>query len=248
MKQREKQIDKDAKQTEAEIQQFQLQKQSSLNTIDVVVPVSVSQLYVFENSGMFTGPEGPGAGSVVENEGEDAETNATTLKNCDGRTAVESMEIKSFVLFSEKALFQLQSRIGGLVSEIHDAKLNFKELHKERVKLEKARDVVRESIEGLTDKCSNLQMLKFGKLMDIDQLEAGNDKTKENEAQEGVKAVEEKHSKEVHSLTREMEFLRNDLAGVSVCVSMCMYTCVYIYYSINQLSLHISYVLYINPI
>lgn len=214
LKQREKQIDKDAKQTEAEIQQFQLQKQSSLNTIDVVVPVSVSQLYVFENSGMFTGPEGPGAGAVTEDEGENSEANAAKLKNCGERTAVESMDIKSYVLFSEKALRQLQNRIGGLVSEIHDSKMHFKELHRERVKLEKARDVVKESIEGLTEKCSNLQMLKFGKLMDIDQLEAGNDKTKENEAQEGVKAVEEKHSKEVHSLTKEMEYLRNDLAGV----------------------------------
>ena len=110
---------------------------------------------------------------------------------------------------------QLQNRIGELVTETQEAKLQFRELHRNRVKLEKDRDVVRETINDLSEKCSNLQMLKFGKVMDIDQLEAGNDKSKENEAQEGVKAVEEKHSKLVAGLTREMEALRSDLNIVS---------------------------------
>ena len=108
----------------------------------------------------------------------------------------------------------MQNRIGELVAETNDAKLQFKELHKSRVKLEKDRDVVRESITGLADRCSNLQMLKFGKVMDIDQLEAGTDKTKEREAQEGVKEVEKKHSNDVNQLTQELEALRDDLCQV----------------------------------
>ena len=109
----------------------------------------------------------------------------------------------------------MQNRIGELISETNDAKLQFKELHKNRVKLEKDRDVVRESITGLTERCNNLQMLKFGKVMDIDQLEAGNDKTKEKEAQEGVREVEKKHANDVNALTKELEEWRDELVQVS---------------------------------
>lgn len=56
LRQREKQIDKDLKQTGSEIQQFQQQKQSSLNKIDVVIPLCISQLYAFESSGQLSGP------------------------------------------------------------------------------------------------------------------------------------------------------------------------------------------------
>ena len=57
LRQREKQIDKDLKQTGAEIQQFQREKQSSLNKIDIVIPLCISQLYAFENSGLLSGPK-----------------------------------------------------------------------------------------------------------------------------------------------------------------------------------------------
>ena len=56
LKQREKQIVKDAFQAELEVQQFQLQKQAALNLIGIVVPLKLSQMYTFEGSGSFTGP------------------------------------------------------------------------------------------------------------------------------------------------------------------------------------------------
>jgi UDP-N-acetylmuramyl tripeptide synthase len=56
LKQREKQITKDTQASQVEMQQFQLQKQLALNQIDVVVPLKLSQLYAFDNSGLFTVP------------------------------------------------------------------------------------------------------------------------------------------------------------------------------------------------
>ena len=54
-----------------QVQQFQLQKQASLNQINVVVPLNLSQIYTFVGSGAFTGPTdgavgegGEGAGGV----------------------------------------------------------------------------------------------------------------------------------------------------------------------------------------
>ena len=39
-----------------EVQQYQLQKQGSLNEIGIVVPLKLSQLYTFHGSGTLTGP------------------------------------------------------------------------------------------------------------------------------------------------------------------------------------------------
>jgi hypothetical protein len=40
-----------------EIRQFQKQKLSALNQIDIFVPLSLSQIYAFGPSGVLTGPE-----------------------------------------------------------------------------------------------------------------------------------------------------------------------------------------------
>lgn len=86
--------------------------------------------------------------------------------------------------------------------------------------MEKARDVVKESIAELSERCAKLQMLKFGQVLDIDQLEAGNDRSKEMEAQEGVKQVEEKFEHEKSHLQKEYEEAKRTLAEVRISPSV----------------------------
>lgn len=57
LKQRGKQVEKDVQQVEVEIRQFQKQKLVALNQIEIVVPLSIGQIYAFSGSGMLTGPE-----------------------------------------------------------------------------------------------------------------------------------------------------------------------------------------------
>lgn len=112
MKQREKQIDKDFRQTEAEIQQFQLQKQGSLNQIDIVVPLNVSQLYTFESSGALSGPEQVDANAqpAAMIEGESLAESATKLRDIERRMLINEIGSKSHILFSERlALYSLIS-------------------------------------------------------------------------------------------------------------------------------------------
>ena len=52
-----------------QVQQFQLQKQASLNQINVVVPLNLSQIYTFEGSGAFTGPTDGAVGEGGEGTG-----------------------------------------------------------------------------------------------------------------------------------------------------------------------------------
>jgi hypothetical protein len=83
LKQREKQILKDAVQAELEVQQFQLQKQASLNQINVVVPLNMSQIYTFNGSGAFTGPTDGAVGA-----GEGTDEHAATASQTGAATAV----------------------------------------------------------------------------------------------------------------------------------------------------------------
>jgi hypothetical protein len=97
---REKQIVKDGQQTELEVQQFQLQKQAALNQISVVVPLRLSQVYMFNTSGSLTGPTDKAAG-----EGEDSlelQQNIERLKDHTQRSLVTDVGLKTHTLFSNK--------------------------------------------------------------------------------------------------------------------------------------------------
>jgi len=122
LKQREKQIAKDAQQTEMEVQQFQLQKQAALNQISVAVPLKISQLFMFEKSGLYTGPTD--TKPVVANgnnnnataallalvddregdsdSGHESRKVSDGLSTADDRRLVTEIDMKSHVLFTNQ--------------------------------------------------------------------------------------------------------------------------------------------------
>lgn len=107
LKQREKQIDKDLKQTGAEIQQFQQQKQAALNKIDVVVPLSISQLYAFETSGQLSGPKDVDASKLSKDEMFENSVNSTddakpAAAMNESRVLVTSMSSQSHVVIKRQ--------------------------------------------------------------------------------------------------------------------------------------------------
>lgn len=124
LKAREKQIVKDAQQTELEVQQFQLQKQAALNQISVVVPLRISQIHMFETSGNLTGPTDktdgsdqqqqqqhyrdpfaaeledlPASSSLQQSSGAENNTTATAPQKC---CLVPNIDLKSHTLFSSR--------------------------------------------------------------------------------------------------------------------------------------------------
>jgi len=217
---REKQIDKDLVNTEAEIQQFQLTKQVALNEVDVMVPLRASQVFCFEESGALTGPEkkvtasnGPEEDDLAKAE---EERRIAALKQADGRRLVSMMDINSHVVFGHDALEKLQARIGELKSEINAAKVDFKQLHRERASLERQVKVGKGQIEDWTIKCNDLQMLKFGKMIDLDELEAGSDTTRIDEAEAQCAAVEKRFQSSSARLVKQKELLQDKLSEVTI--------------------------------
>lgn len=212
LKQREKQIDKDAKSTELEIQNFQRQKQAALNKIEVFVPLRISQLHTFTTSGVISGPDDDEAALAQLRSDPDFISDESTLRDPNKRQMVQDMDLTSHTVFKNSALQRLSARIGELREEIVEAKVNFKALHKEKVRLEKERGAQRKKIESWTDKCNELQMLKFGRLIDLDVLEQGSDRTKEEEAEDAIAQMERAHQKEMAKLAAELEELKQKFA------------------------------------
>lgn len=95
LKQREKQINKETQQTEYEVQLFQLQKQMALNQLRVVVPLKLSQVFMFEASGCLTGPN---AGNPLGAESVAGGSNNNTLGNSNSSTNIESDNRKDSLL------------------------------------------------------------------------------------------------------------------------------------------------------
>lgn len=113
-------------------------------------------------------------------------------------------------------LVRLKERINELHVEIDAAKEDFRHLHRERGLLTKERDLQKVDIETWSARCKELQMLKFGREIDLDELEANSDQTKEKEAEEVLQSDAEKFKAKSAKLFKTSARLEEELHAVSV--------------------------------
>lgn len=109
---------------------------------------------------------------------------------------------------------RLDERIRELHEEYDNAQKSLKDLHKERVRLKREKEARQEEITALENKCNELQMLKFGRIIHLDDLEIGSDRSKEEEAEAQIKFLEKEYRKEHAALMKEIEQLQEQLAVV----------------------------------
>ena len=110
---------------------------------------------------------------------------------------------------------RLKERINELHVEIDAAKEDFRHLHRERGLLTRERDLQKVDIETWSARCKELQMLKFGREIDLDELEANSDQTKEKEAEEVLQNDAEKFKAKSAKLFKTSARLEEELALVS---------------------------------
>ena len=125
-------------------------------------------------------------------------------------------------------LDQLQRRIGELHKETNDSRTYLQSLYKQRVSLEKDREIKREEINKLNERIHECQLLKFGKVIDLDDLEQGYDKTKENDNMDPIKQVEDKNLSDLNNLLKEKEKLKDEIAEVNL---FSTYKCLFLIFS-----------------
>ena len=109
----------------------------------------------------------------------------------------------------------MKERINELHQEIEESKDNFKLLHKERAQLVKERESKESETQNWKDRCRDLQMLKFGREIDLDELESFSDRTKEMEVEAILEEEREKFEKESIRLMKEVNQAKEKLVEVS---------------------------------
>jgi hypothetical protein len=112
-------------------------------------------------------------------------------------------------------LIRLKDRINELHNEIEDSKNNFKLLHKERAHLLKDRESKELETQNWKNKCLDLQMLKFGREIDLDELEAFSDRSKELEVESVLEQDRERFESECQKLMKEVASAKEKLIEVS---------------------------------
>jgi hypothetical protein len=179
---RQKQINKDLTQTESEIRRFQTEKQQKLDQLYLPVPMKLSQLCCFEE---VEGAEEEGGGAAeapAANPEGDPETPLVDL-GADlepekpvvmPTTLVTDASFETHTFFPADGLGKLRDRIVEIQEENKTERLNFKELHKTKKKLERARVANDAAIKTLEAKNEGMQMLRFGQLINMDLLDNAN--------------------------------------------------------------------------
>ena len=146
--QRTKQISKDLVQAGKEIQSFQTEKQVAMNQILTVVPLTLKQLYTVDVEKVLNNPDLRGVLPMTED--------AT---------------MKSHVVMNRETLQELEKRIKYSEDAVKTEKINFRNLHKQRNTLDKEKKNKEIAIEDMDRKCIELQMLKFGQIIDLEKLD-----------------------------------------------------------------------------
>lgn len=181
---KERQANRDSQDMKEEIQLFQTEKQHAFNGINTTVPFSLKQMYLWENND-----------EMGENK------------------KVYSIMGES-VVFPNLALYKLRQRIRDLAVNIKDDKQNFNFLQKEWRRMEKEVFMKQQHIREQKERCNELQMLKFGQLVDIDALDkisVGDSKNRSKVAADKISKIAGKNMMEIKLLEIEQESLRMKL-------------------------------------
>ena len=192
---RERQIDKDLNSTEVEIKKFQTEKQVHINELLTCCPLKIGQIRLWKE-------EEDNEGNVM-----DVSDNPTMLR--------DSVTIKDCVVFAEASLDKVRGRIGELKEEILSDKASFGGLHKEKRALEKDKVLKEKEIEKQHVRCNELQMLKFGQLINIGELDKISVNSEEIELKKKTEALEVVNMGQIHTVHRKERKLKEKLLDVT---------------------------------
>lgn len=133
-----------------------------------------------------------------------------------------------------RKLKRLQSRIDELYQEISKAKTDFKNLHGEKNNLLRQRESKENDKTSWQQRCIELQMLKFGREIDLDELEAYSDRTKEMEMENILETERDRFEKESTKLSKQVNQAKEKLMEVSYYVICFVYSALFCTYLGNE--------------
>jgi len=153
-------IDKELAATEQDTQQFQSEKQSRFNQLDVVLPLSTRQLRCLDP------PSSNQQGWLLP------------------------AQAAGCLVFTTRAFSALTERIESLQTENKQLRQQFRDLHKQQSVLAREKRLQQEAIARAQNRSEQLQQLKFGQLVDLEVLDRACDASSVDELQTRVKLRE----------------------------------------------------------
>lgn len=201
---KERQANKDAMDMKEKIQLFQTKKQHAFNEINTAVPFSLKQMSLWEDN------------DDIAERNEKMTTAMSDPKKINIRVHTVMGEC---VIFSYAALYKLRQRIQDLLFDIKDARQHFNFLQKEWRRMKKEVSIKQQCIHEQKERCKELQILKFGQLVDIDALDkisVGYSKDRSKASAEKITKIAEKNRTETTILETEQLFLRRKLKDETI--------------------------------
>jgi chromosome segregation ATPase len=125
------------------------------------------------------------------------------------------VELNDYVVFTRNGLQRLMSRITELHQEIRAVKQNHRQLKRDYVNENKEKKVVVKTIEDLNSKFQDIQMLKFGQIVDLDLIEKSAPNKYVMELQEKVTQAEGDNRQGLAKWERKIEKSKQELARVT---------------------------------
>ncbi|RKO93288.1 hypothetical protein BDK51DRAFT_14775, partial [Blyttiomyces helicus] len=175
---KEKIIHMALKNTEAEIQDFQTQKQQKLNELDVVVPLRLHQIQYLE------------------------------------RNALPS-DLSLSLVFVNDGLAKLRNRIKQLQQEKADIRKQHKELRKMHVSLIKSKKEKQFKLLELEARAHDVQMLKFGQIIDLEKLERMGINKNADEMREKLQKEDIRRMRELQECEGKINIVKERLTEVT---------------------------------
>lgn len=99
-----------------------------------------------------------------------------------------------------------------LINECTESRAAYRALHKDRARLEKLKEAEHARIEVLNTKASNLQLHKFGRIVDLDSLEVDMDGSNEDPSDAAARSARSRNLAEVMSLENESDEIKATLS------------------------------------
>lgn len=218
---KEKVIDKALKDTEVDIQAFQTEKQGKLNQLLVVMTLHVRQVQHLElaagesqrtEGGESQRTEGPPSPGAPEAEGESGggEGEATS-----GPSAVLPADTSESLVFASSELARLRRRLSELAREKSEARQVLKGLRAENGVLARQQGGKAEKLRELEARAYDVQMLKFGQVINLEAIESVSVNKGAEELKERVRQLEAQQQRQLKGLHAKLRGAKLELKAAT---------------------------------
>ena len=119
--------------------------------------------------------------------------------------------LRTSLVFSHETLDKLRGRREEMLGEVDVLKKKFKSLHGTKRRLQKEKKLRQKEIEKQEARCVELQMLKFGQLIDLASLDQMGDRKMVDDLNKKIAGIETKYERELHKIKKGIKAVKEQM-------------------------------------